>query len=221
MFPGPIAARRHVVFVCMLLLPPVPLFAQGSGWKIEVHGGGAIPSSLSGGTTELPAGTPLVTARRWYPSRRVSSWFFGDGAELANEVAPQFRTPFSFSDRITPLDSVLANPLAERQSGWSFGVRVSRDITPRFAAEFNLDVSSAPLEVTCAAIQGIEASAESFLQTFEGFFEPLRVNGVPVSVSSSHSILTGEGTQISVTGALNINLLTNIKIVVSEPVIQC
>ena len=91
--------------------------AQGGGWEIEVHGGGSLTSSLSGGTSDLPDPGALL-ATRGAPSRRISSWFFGDGSQLLNEAAAGFGFPFPpVSERITPLDSVLANPLAERQNG--------------------------------------------------------------------------------------------------------
>lgn len=66
---------RHVYFVCVLLLAPVAALAQGGGWEVEVHGGGAIASTLSGGTTNFPAAAPLATLNPQFPSRRVSTRF--------------------------------------------------------------------------------------------------------------------------------------------------
>ena len=162
---------RHVLLFSMCVLVPVAALAQSNGWEIEVHGGGAIASTLSRGTTNLPpVGAPLATPRPQFPSRRVSSWFLGDGAQLMNSAAAQFGAggPFVFSDRITPLDAVLANPLAERQDGGGFGFRVSRAITDRFSAELNFDYSATPLQVPSDAVFGIQATAESFQPVFEG-----------------------------------------------------
>ena len=203
---------RWIVVVCVWLLVPVTASAQNSGWEVEVHGGGSLTSNPSGGTSSLPGSEPLPPLPFGIPdapSRRVSSWFFGDGAQLANGTAAQLQGfAFPFSARITALDSVLAGSLAERQNGGSFGFRVSRDLTPRFGVEFNVDFSSTPLDVTQAT--SIQASTESFAETLEGMLQ--RYSG-PLSVQSSHDIRDDVGSQISATGALNINLLSQGRVI--------
>ena len=207
----------HILLLSVSLSVPVTALAQGGGWEIEVHGGGTIASTASGGTTNFPAaGAPLATLVPQFQSRRVSSWFFGDGAELANGVADGLQAfAFPSAARITPLDSVLVDPLAERRDGGGFGFRVSRAITDRFSAEFNFDYNATPLEVPSATSSGIQATAASFQAVFEGFLGPFRMTdpSSPVSVSSSSVIRDNEGSQIVATGAVNINLMTQGRVI--------
>ena len=152
----------------------------------------------SGGTTTLPPAGPLLpTGEPQFFSRRVSSWFFGDGAQLANDLAAAFPL---VSSRIIPLDRVLGNPLADRQNGGAFGFRVGRRITNRLTAEFNFDYTLTPWEVPSATASGIEATAGSFQVLFDEIFDPLRSPGAGANVSSSSVVQDGDGSQIVVTG---------------------
>jgi hypothetical protein len=179
--------------------------AQGRGWEVEVHGGGAFATNLSGGTTTLPTSTPLPTPLPEFPSRRVSTWFVGAGSGLANDVAGQISR---ITERITPLDGILSAPLGERGGGGSFGFRVSRVLTPRFSAEFNFDYSATSLDVPSAASSGVQTTATSFRTTFEAFMVGLTTPNTPTSVTSSGSVAGGGGHQILATGAITYNLLT-------------
>ena len=67
--------------------------------------------------------------------------------------------------------------------------------------------SEIPVEMTPAAARGIEASAESFRPVFDGVFDTLGPAATH-SITSSSSIQDNEGSQIVATGALNINLIT-------------
>ena len=129
---------RQTVLLCAVLLVPVSVTGQTGAWEIGVHAGGAFSDALGGGTGSVPGPSSPFTTVAGRPSRRVSSWFFGDGAELLNGTA----AALGLSNRITSLDAVVTNPFAERQDGGSFGVRVSRDITSRVAAEVSVDVVS-------------------------------------------------------------------------------
>lgn len=199
---------RPVVFLCALLLVPAAVMAQGGGWEIEVHGGGAFVNNLSGGTGSLPApGAPFTTGTG-RPSRRVSSWYFGDGAELVNDVLSLFGAP----ERIAPLDSVLTNRFAERDNGGGFGFRVAREITPRFGAEFNLDFTSAAVNPTSSALAGVEASSDSFVPAF---FDGILSTGPFTDITAeSEFLVEGDaGNQIAATGALTINLMTQGRVI--------
>ena len=97
----------------------------------------------------------------------------------------------------------MSTEAGQAQDGGSLGVRVSRDIMPRFAAEFSLDFVSAPLAVTSAATDGIQTTSDSFVAAFEGV-----LGGTSTGVSSTYTIQDHDGRQLAVTGALNINLTT-------------
>ena len=198
-----------VLWFGLTALPSVAC-AQASRWEVEVHGGGAFISNLSGGTTTLPTSSPLATPASQFPSRRVSTWFAGDGSKLANDVAGLFA---QISGRITPLDGILNAPFANRGNGGSFGFRVSRVLTPRLSAEFNFDYAVSSLSVPADVTSGIETTATSFRTTFEGYMAPLASPSTPTSVTSSGSVDDGGGGQILATGAVLVNLRTRGKVI--------
>lgn len=209
------SCKAHWLFPFLWLIPLLltssawPAAAQATAaaaWEIKVHGGGVWVGNPTDGTVSLPgAGAPFTGGVGFPPTRRVSSWYFGDGSTLVNQVsaAPVFSLPL----RMTPLDPVLSRPLAERQHGGHFGIRVGRALTGRLAAEFSLDYSLAQLKIASAARAGIETSRASFLATFNQF----QTSGSAFSqsrVTSTADIADGNARQIVSTGALNINLTT-------------
>ena len=196
--------KRDLVLSLAFLLVPIAALGQGKSWEVEFHGGGAFVNALSrGGTGSLPAPGGPFTSVTGSTSRAVSSWYVGDGAQLVNEVL----SSFGVSERITPLDSALRSRLGERGNGGGFGLRVGREITPRFGAEFNLDITSAPVNLTDGARAGIKASSDSFAPAFvDGLLStgPFR----NVTATSEFQAAIGAGRQIAATGALNIDLTT-------------
>src|SRR6185295_7785744 len=134
------ACRFAIVAVWASLLPIV--IAQSnpepaSNWEFEVHGGAATSNHPTGGVGTLPPGPGIsFTTIDGNPSRKVYSWFFGDGAVLLNQV--QALAPAS-PERLVPLDSVLTSAVVRRTSGGVVGVRLSRRLTSLLSAEFNAD----------------------------------------------------------------------------------
>lgn len=188
--------------------------ADARKWKIEFHGGGMLPTNPTAGTVSLPGpGQVFTTAASFVPpvstpsSRRESSWYFGDGAILFNQVAAALAAGgvAQFPGRIVSLDPVLGRSLAERQPGWSIGARVSRVLTPRLTAELSVDYSRAPLQITQANAGSIEATRASFIPAFNGLitFSPTRVLK---SLASTATLESGGGHQLLTGGALIINL---------------
>jgi hypothetical protein len=201
---------RALIAVSYAVILPAAAMAQEPRWEVEVHGGGAFASNLTGGSTTLPTGSPLFSGDPRFPSRRVSTWFLGDGAALANAAAEQFAagTPFVFDARIAALDSVLNRPLADRGNGGSIGFRLSRILTPRLAAEFNFDYAHAPLAATSNVSSALQSAATSFRNTFDGFLALFDAPQSPVTVTSRSVLRDGDGSQFAATGAINIHLRT-------------
>lgn len=194
---------RRGALACAWLLMSVPAWAQGTGWEVEVHGGGAFVNNLGGGSGSVPPPGQAFTTFLDLPSRQVSSWYFGDGTTLMNDTLAGIGQP----QRITSLDSVLTSRIGERGNGGSFGFRVARAITPRFGAEFSLDFASTPVSMTDAAVAGLEASSATFVPAIrDGYF----FDFPPPESSASSSVQTPgkDGSQVSATGALTINLAT-------------
>src|SRR5439155_18528990 len=134
---------------CAAQAPPPPGSSAPSehrAWEVEFYGSASLPHVPTSGTVGLPApGVPFATLSG-RPSRRVSSWYFGDGASLLNQIysAPSIR----ISERITPLDPVLAGALATPGRRAGFGFRIGRAINPRFLAQFSLEFIPDQLEIT-------------------------------------------------------------------------
>src|SRR5262245_22883972 len=114
----------------LVTLSAPPLHAQRGKWEIDGHVGGVTGSGTQqGSSTALPVAQSFVTVGG-RQSRRVSSWYFGDGTTLFNQVLAQFPTGSSLP-RMTALDPVLAAQPASRSGGFEFGARVSRRLTSR------------------------------------------------------------------------------------------
>src|SRR5688572_3578875 len=80
-------ARLMISCAGLLVLQAAPASAQNAPkWEIEFHAGGLVTNNPTDGTTALPPAGAAFTTAGARPSRRVSSWYFGDGAALLNEV---------------------------------------------------------------------------------------------------------------------------------------
>jgi hypothetical protein len=198
------------IVLCSLAVTVMGSPAQAQNaprWEVEVHGGGAFGNNATDGTSSLPGPGEAFTTLSLQPSRRVSSWFFGDGAALLNEVNTSLLVPAS--SRVTALDAVLTKAGATREKGGTYGFRISYAITPRFAAEFSLDAAQARLKLTDSLLAGLEASRASFTTAWNGLIST--GGGVVftgVSVTSTSAIHVEGGRQLFTTGALMINLIT-------------
>ena len=188
---------------------------EGPKWEVEFHGGGLFTTNPTGGTISLPGpGQPFMTIPATptaapLPSRYEPSWYFGDGTLLFNQAATALA---SLPDQIVPLDPVLAGPLGEHRSGGSAGVRVSRVLTPRVTAELSVDYGFAPLRLTAANSEAIEATRASFTAGWRGVILFNR-NRVLNSVTSTATLADGSARQLFTSGAVNINLTTSAAIV--------
>jgi hypothetical protein len=169
-----------------------------SKWEIDAYGGAAMSRTPAKGSITLPdAGAALTTSGPTFPSRRVSSWFFGDGAVLFNDVALQFDLP----QRITPLDAAFG-VLGIGGSTAAFGFRVRRTLTARLAAEGSVDVIAGRGKLTSAGLAAVEATRTSFETAFAGLLASGPFSNAVVQATST----TGHGLSrdVAVTGALSI-----------------
>src|SRR5512132_1490218 len=89
-------------------------------WEVDVHAGGRVLSSNPAGGTPLvqfPIGEAIATGGGTTFTRAISSWYFGDGTKLLNDVNARF----GVSGRITPLDNAVTRAIAERRERESYG----------------------------------------------------------------------------------------------------
>lgn len=189
----------RLILACAALVPSA--FAQDveRPWELEFHYGNMGGAQSSSGTGSMPApGSAFVTLTNM-PSRRVSSWYFGDGAALLNQVQAQRSAT---APTISPLDKALNSSVVERKPAASFGVRLNRAITGRFAAEFTLDYSLGKMAITQEGIATIDDARSSFASTWNAL-------GIPnIRVSSVPTIKNSVGSEIFTTGSLLIHLKT-------------
>jgi hypothetical protein len=170
-------------------------------WQVEFHGGSSMTGGVGSGTAigEFPVGSPLSSGF-WTESRAVSSWYFGDGARLLNEV----NAVFGVAATMTPLDAALTSVPIRHQTGAAFGVRVSRDLTPRISPELSVGYARTALTFTDSAIASIEAARSSFIPAWTGLLETGPTTDR--KVTSTSEIERGSGHEISVTGGLKVRL---------------
>jgi hypothetical protein len=201
---------RSASFLCicagLLVAGGAPAAAQSAPkWEIEFHSGGLVPNNPTDGTTSMPPSGESFTTAGQRPSRRVSTWYLGDGATLLNEIMAAF--PSGISQRITPLDAVINAPLATRESGFAFGLRVSRAITSRFTAEATVDYSPAKLELTRETERGVETTRAGFESAFNALLATAPVTGR--NITSRSEFDDGSGGQLFTTGTVNVALKTS------------
>jgi hypothetical protein len=184
--------------------PALAQSSQAGKWEVDFHGGGVWSSnSTAGAAATLPVGEafPTLFGRT---SRRVSSWFFGDGAALLNSVNTELR---AVNGQITPLDGVLGAAAATRGTGGGVGFRLARRFGARYAAEFSFDYAAVPLEFTSKSLEGIEASRNTFINSWRALFAtgPFTVN----SVTATKDLTESTGHQLQSTGVLTVDLVTH------------
>jgi hypothetical protein len=175
-----------------------PLSAQDRPWELEVYGGAATRAASAGKQTLPSAGQPIVTSTPLFPSREVSSWFFGDGTSLVNAVNEEF----GGSTRVAPLDSLFA-----RVSGGASavaGARLRQRMSPRMSFEVSVDL----LGRARAAPSDLAASVESTRQSFADTFTELLRGGpfTSVVVDSAADVASAPQREIAASAALNTDL---------------
>ena len=209
----------------MMTSLPVPVAAQASTstWQIEIHGAGVLPGNQTSGTAKLPApGETIATAGIYGPpappvlvlasSRRISSWYFGDGAVLFDQAATAVAAnPVAmtapFPGRIVALDPVLGTSLGSVDRGAGIGIRLTRMVTPRFDVELSVDYSVTRMSISDTNRDAIEATRASFIPAFQGVItsNPSRAVTRLTSVSTFEE---GSAHHLFTSGTLILNLKT-------------
>jgi hypothetical protein len=198
-----------VVAAGLLILSAVPASGQTRAastppWEVEIYGGGGWASDAAGGrAASLPAPVPLQTIFG-RPTRRVSSWYFGDGALLLNQVLQGVGRSLV----VTPLDSMLGSSSLQSSRPAGLGVRVGRRIGSLIRAEVDLEVRSGDRAFTAEALDAIEASRASFDSAWRAVLQDAGgvLNGA--DVTSSATIVSGTGSDVAMRGGLAFDLPT-------------
>jgi hypothetical protein len=180
-------------------LPPKPL---SRSWQIEYEFGLAAGMALGPGRAHgLPApGPAFSTLSGSRPSRRVHSWYFGDGAALLNEVL----AAAGRASQMTPLDDMLMTQALDGGATWVAGFRVVRGATRRVSIEAGVDLGPAALSLSERALAQVEAVRASFVTALGALFDDPRF--INPSVESSASIRTTGGYRVNLTGAVRLHI---------------
>ena len=198
-----------------VLFMAVPVRAQPAPgeWEIEFHGGGGPVSSATDGTANLPAAGPPFTTVVGTTSRRTSSWYFGDGAILLNQV----NAALGVTQRITPLDPVFAAFSGQSATGRQLWLPREPGDLSSIQCRVHVRLCTRPADTEPASVlAGIEAARASFVPAWTALIanDPF-VGPTVTSVSTIHD---RAGRQTFTTAALNINLKTSGNII---PVCHC
>jgi hypothetical protein len=208
-----------VVVSCVISSPfTVAAQSAGSRWEVEVHGGGGFDRTPTDGQASLPPVGQVFQTVTGGATRRASSWYFGDGALLLNQINGVFASAGAPSTgRITPVDPVLQGTAVTRSAGATLGFRVAYALTPRFGAEFTLDAAQGTAKFTSEALAGIEATRTSFINAWNestGLLSTgLGIVFISPTITSTADLDDKQGRQLFTTGALTINLARQGRIV--------
>lgn len=130
-------------------------------WEVSFHGTLATRGKAPTGESRTPAAGPtFVMADGSTPSRYVSSWFFGDGTDLLNQVLG-----LRGIGSVRALDQPPGWPIPS-PSGAAAGVRLSRHIKGGIWFETGVDFGLTGLGFDDAENERIEAIRASFETAF-------------------------------------------------------
>lgn len=193
---------RHAFLytIALVCTVPVPAFAQAAPatkWEVEGVAGVAFGRVDWGGTAALPpAGAPIPTSSPVFPSWRVASWTYGDGADFINKVAGQFGA----AGRITPLDA-LFKPMGISGGQFQTGVRIRRALQRPYAVEIGVEFGVSPISVSGDLRDRLDTTAASYTSLFQEILStgPFTSSAVTTDVATA----TGSAHEFVLTGALS------------------
>jgi hypothetical protein len=162
-------------------------------WEVEVHGGRLAVRGSSGGTAALPPPGASFTTNLGLSSRRVSSWYFGDGAAFFNELPAGVRG----GETMTALDPAL-HVLADRRSGASLGGRVAYALAERLSVELTVEYGAGGAGVEDGVLAQVEETRASFIDAWTA----ATTRYTAPRVSSEVSIRNGPGRELLAIGGI-------------------
>ena len=179
--------------------PRVPAPPDTRRWDIEFHKGFGSSSAEPGGTGNLPGPGASFTTAGGSSSRRVATWYFGDGSELLNQVL----TGLGRAERVTPLDQILMARAVDHPVESGFGFRVTRVMTRRWTVEVAVEYAPVKYTVIEAVETGFQTTSGSFITAFTGIVASGGgIAAASPTFSSAFTTNDGTGSEVLATGAL-------------------
>ncbi len=195
---------RIVLAVSAVLLPTTAdAQTPDRRWQVELLGGLSLFELPTSGDAALPAAGPaLPTSGPTNPSRRIPTWFLGDGASLLNGANDEF----GVASRLVPLDEALGRLGLLGTNAPVMGVRLRRDLTARWSLDLSTEVWTGATEIDPALLDAVETSRASF----EGAFTGLFATGPFGATAVSTDVSIGERTsrELAIIGSIRYHLLT-------------
>lgn len=193
--------RRAWVFGCGVLLALSPVTAASAqtarGWEVEVRGGLVASQASSDGVLSLPLPGPvLTTTNPQFPTRQSPSWFFGDGAAQLNGALAEL----GVGPRLQALDQALERPGLSGSGKGVVGFTLRRSVTPRYSAEFAVDILTGGGGLTDEFTGAVTAARDSFEPAFGGLLSTGPITGINVAASST--IDDRSVRELAITGAV-------------------
>jgi hypothetical protein len=192
-------------FVAALLMAGAAASARGAAaqdvttednWEVEIHVGiaGVVGRGGAASLRRFPPGEPFAAAGgAGATSRAVSSWFFGDGAALFNQVA----AASGVSASIAPLDGELEAGVTRLKSGPTAGVTAARWLSRRLALQVHGDVSPVAVVMAERTLAAIERTSLSYTEAWDRYLQSRVVPGrVPSEVLVAGDADRGGGHQL-------------------------
>ena len=182
------------VLTAAVVVTPVECQAQDittkANWEIDAHVG-IVGAGFGGGTSRpLPSADGFTTVTG-APSAAVSSWFFGAGTALFNQVNGRAGNP---SASIVSLDQALQEGIARRRGGINAGFTVARWLSPRLALEIQGDYAPSGIVMNNIARASLENTTTSYTEAWTQLFNAgLAADGVASDVLVSGEAETGGG----------------------------
>lgn len=170
--------------VALILMVPVVAAAQTPDrrWEVEGLGGLSLFSLPSSGDAALPpAGPPLPTSGPTNPSRRVPTWFLGDGASLLNGT----NADFGVVSRLVPLDAALGRPGLSGSNAPAAGLRLRRHLSSRWSLEAGAEFHAGAVDIDPALLDAVEQARASFEAAFQGLFTSGPFTGITVKADTA------------------------------------
>lgn len=193
--------------VLLITVTPAPAMAQTpaaqptSRFEVEAYGSFGRLLNAGAATLSLPAtGAPITTSSPMFPSRRVSSWFFGDGAAVLNGANEQL----NLAPRITPLDAAIATIGRSAQSGAGVGARLRFRTAPRVWTELAIDLSARADTAPDDLMSAVLVTRGSFVTAMTSLFASGPFTGTSVTATATPA--SGSWRDLTATLAANIEL---------------
>lgn len=172
-------------------------------WQLEVIGGLAFFELPTSGEAALPPpGPALTTSSPTTPSRRVPTWFLGDGASLVNGV----NTEFGVASLLAPLDDALGRVGLSGTNAPAMGLRLRRTVTPRWSLDVSAELWTGSTEIDPALLEAVELTRASFASAFTGLFTTGPFTATSVNATATVDDRTSR--ELAVIAAMRYELLS-------------